>query len=182
MSGNEDSESFVKLDWYVVRTQTKRENAAARYIRKELGLEVVAPQIRYTKSTRRGKVLWKEAMFPGYVFVKFKRELDEKAVCYSPGVLKLVQFGDHVPAIEESFVIQISEMVGDDEMLDVEHEVEAGQEYEVADGVLKGEVGEVLEVLSGGQRVMMLMEMIGGQRTVEFDVHTLLLSKPGFKE
>lgn len=168
----------INMNWYVIRTQTKREQTAAGYIRKELGLEVVAPQIRYTKITRRGKVLWKEAMFPGYVFVKFQRELSERAVCYAPGVLTLVKFGEQVPAIEESVVLQMASMVGEDEILDLEHSVKEGMEYEVADGALKGTVGEVLEVLPSGERVLMLMDMIGGPRAVEMDVFSLLLSKP----
>ncbi len=173
------SESEAKEEWYVVRAQTKREHMSARYIRKELGLEVVAPQIRYTKVTRRGKVLWKEAMFPGYLFVKFDRYVDEKAVCYAPGVLKLVRFGDYVPGIEEEFVQNLKDIVGDEEVLDLQCGVELGQEYEVASGVLKGNVGEVVEVLSGGQRALLLMEMIGGERVIEVDVFSLLLpSRP----
>ena len=169
----------MKEKWYVVRAQTKREHTSARYIRKELGLEVVAPQIRYTKVTRRGKILWKEAMFPGYLFVKFDRNVDEKAVCYAPGVLKMVRFGDYVPSIEEGFVLNLKNIVGDEEVLDLQHGVELGQEYEVADGALKGNVGEVVEVLSGGQRVLFLMEIIGGERVVEVDVFSLLLpSRP----
>jgi len=173
------SDSEAKEKWYVVRAQTKREHTSARYIRKELGLEVVAPQIRYTKVTRRGKVLWKEAMFPGYLFVKFDREVDEKAVCYAPGVLKMVRFGDYVPGIEEEFVLNLKDIVGDEEVLDLQHGVELGQEYEVVDGALKGNVGEVVEVLSGGQRALLLMEIIGGERVIEVDVFSLLLpSRP----
>jgi transcriptional antiterminator RfaH len=169
----------VYLKWYVVRSQTKREQTSAVYIRKELGLDVVAPQIRYTKVTRRGKVLWKEAMFPGYLFVKFDRMLDEKAVCYAPGVLKLVRFGDEVPCIGEDFVLSLRELVGDEEMLDLQVGVEIGHEYEVATGVLKGSVGEVVEVLPGGQRALLLMEMIGSERLIEIDIFSLLLpSRP----
>ncbi|MGJ8655504.1 MAG: transcription termination/antitermination protein NusG [Akkermansiaceae bacterium] len=165
--------------WYVVRAQPKREHISAKYIRKELGLEVVAPQIRYTKVTRRGKVLWKEAMFPGYLFVKFDRDVDERGVCYAPGVLKLVRFGDYVPDIGEEFVLSLRDIVGDEEVLDLQHGVELGQEYEVAGGALKGSVGEVVEVLPGGQRALLLMEMIGGERVIEVDVYSLLLpSRP----
>ncbi len=165
--------------WFVVRAQTKREHTSARYIRKELGLEVVAPQIRYTKVTRRGKVLWKEAMFPGYLFVKFDRNVDEKAVCYAPGVLKMVRFGDYVPELGEVFVMGLKDVVGDEEVLDLTHGVELGKEYEVASGALKGSKGEVTEILPGGQRAMLLMEMIGSERTIEVDVFSLLLpSRP----
>lgn len=169
------SEKGESEKWYVVRAQTKREHTSARYIRKELGMEVVAPQIRYTKVTRRGKVLWKEAMFPGYLFVKFDRDVDEKGVCYAPGVLKLVRFGDYVPDIAEEFVQNLKDMLGGEEVLDLERGVEVGQEYELVDGALKGEKGEVMEVLPGGQRAMLLMELIGGERVIEVDVFSLLL-------
>ena len=43
----------------------------------------------------------------------------------------------------------------------------------------EGNVGEVVEVLAGGQRAMLLLEMIGGERTIEVDVFSLLLpSRP----
>lgn len=165
--------------WYVVRAQTKREHVSAKYIRKELGLEAIAPQIRYTKVTRRGKVLWKEAMFPGYLFVKLDRDLDERGVSYSPGVLKLVRFGDYVPDIKEEFIFSLRDLVDDAEILDLSHGVELGGEYEVADGVLKGQKGEIVEVMTGGQRVMILMEIMGEGREVEMDIHSLLLpSRP----
>jgi len=118
-------------------------------------------------------------MFPGYLFVKFDRDVDEKGVCYAPGVLKLVRFGEYVPELEEEFVLGLKNIVGDEEVLDLKHGVELGQECEVADGAFKGQIGEVVEVLSGGQRVMLLLEMIGGEREIEVDVYSLLLpSRP----
>lgn len=165
--------------WYVVRAQMKREHTSARYIRNQLGLEVVAPQIRYTKVTRRGRILWKEAMFPGYLFVKFDRDLDERGVCYAPGILKMVRFGDYVPDLQEDFIVGLMDVVGDEEVLDLRHEVELGQEYELASGAFSGQTGEVVDVLPGGQRAMLLMEMIGGSRTIEVDIFSLLLpSRP----
>jgi len=166
--------------WYVVRAQTKREHISARYIRKELDLEVVAPQIRFTKVTRRGKVLWKEAMFPGYLFVKFDRAEDEKGVCYAPGVLKLVKFGDDAPSLKERFVLALKDEIGKEDTLDLERSVEEGREYELVDGSMKGSIGEVLEVLPGGQRALLLLEMLGSERVVEVDIFSLLLpSRPG---
>ncbi len=161
--------------WYVVRTQPKRERSSSAYLRKELGLEVVAPQISYDKITRRGKVRWREAMFPGYVFAKFSREQMEKAVCYSPGVLCLVRFGESVPAVDESFLLGLRDVVGDDEELELEHQLIEGDEYEVATGPMKGQKGKVMEVLSGGDRVKLMFDMIGSERSIDLDILSLLL-------
>jgi len=162
--------------WYVVRSQTKREKSAAAYLRKQLGLEVVAPQVSYIKSTRRGKVKWREAMFPGYLFVKFVREVDERAVCYAPGVLKVVKFGDEAPSIDEKFVVNLKSSLSDDDSLEIQREVKKGEGYEVAEGPMRGQEGVVLEVLPGGERVKLLFDFIGGEREVDMDIYQLLLS------
>lgn len=165
--------------WYVVRTQPKRERSASGYLRKELDLQVVAPLISYDKITRRGKVRWKEAMFPGYVFAKFSRESMEKAVCYAPGVLNLVRFGDSVPSIDEEFLLELIDLMGDSEDLALEHQLVEGDEYEVATGPLRGLKGIVLEVLPSGERVRLLFEMIGSERSIDMDILSLLLpSRP----
>ena len=165
--------------WYVVRSQTKRERAAAGYIRKELGLEVVAPQVSYIKSTRRGKVRWREAMFPGYLFVKFVREEYERAVCYAPGVLTLVKFGTYVPVIDEEFVLGLKDVLSGEEELELDRKVTEGEVYEVSEGPMKGQEGTVVEVLPGGERVKLLLGFIGGEREVDIDIYTLILpSRP----
>jgi len=169
--------------WYVVRALPKRERAAGAYIQKMLGLEVVAPQVSYIKPTKRGKVLWREAMFPGYLFVKFVRTEMERGVCAAPGVMKLVKFGDYVPTIDEEFVLQLQEVIGEEGAVALERVVEVGGKYEVANGPLQGQEGEVVEVLPGGERVKMLLEFIGGERLVEVDLYSLLLSaRPDMEE
>lgn len=168
--------SEEQAGWYVVRAQPKRERAASAYIQKMLGLEVVAPQVSYIKSTKRGKVLWREAMFPGYLFVKFVRSLHERGVCAAPGVLKLVKFGVYVPTIEEDFVLQLRDVVGEDSSLALERVVNVGGKYEVANGPMQGQEGEVVEVLPGGDRVRMLLEILGGEQFVEVDIYSLLMA------
>ena len=167
--------SDEQAGWYVVRAQPKRERAASAYIQKLLGLEVVAPQVSYIKSTKRGKVLWREAMFPGYLFVKFVRSEMERGVCAAPGVMKLVKFGEYVPTIEEQFVLQLRDVIGENCSLELERVVSVGGKYEVANGPMQGQEGEVVEVLPGGERVRMLLDFIGGERSVEVDIYSLLM-------
>ena len=76
-----------KLRWYVIKAQAKRERIAAKNIHARYGLEVFCPQIKYEKSTLRGKVLWTEALFPGYFFARFDLAMYYRQVCYAQGVI-----------------------------------------------------------------------------------------------
>ncbi|MFC5050709.1 transcription termination/antitermination protein NusG [Rubritalea spongiae] len=163
------------MAWYVVRSQPKRERLAASSLREALGIEVVCPIVKYQKVTRRGKVWWSEAMFPGYLFARFDRSQDGRAVQYAQGVLTLVQFGDYVPALSDSFMRSLKDELGDTEEVEIAHSVEAGESYEIAGGPLMGEMGEVVEVLPARERVRLLVEFIGGEREVELDIYSLLL-------
>ena len=71
----------MEAAWYVLRTQTKRESLAAASLREMGGIEVLSPRLRYRKVTRRGKVWWVEAMFPGYILARFSLEEQERADC-----------------------------------------------------------------------------------------------------
>lgn len=177
----DSSENIVELMegeenlWYAVRSQPKRERVAARSLRETMGLEVVCPLVKYKKVTRRGKVWWSEAMFPGYLFAKFDRKQHERGVKYAQGVMTLVKFGDYMPAVPAEFVESLVAELGEGEEVVISHEVEVGDQFEIAEGPLKGQVGDVVEVLPGSERVRLLIEFIGGDREVEMDLMSLLL-------
>lgn len=161
--------------WYAVRSQPKRERVATRSLRETMGLEVVCPLVKFQKVTRRGKVWWSEAMFPGYLFAKFDRRQHERGVKYSQGVMTVVKFGDYMPAIPSGFVESLVAELGEEDEVVISHEVEVGDQFEIADGPLKGQMGDVIEVLPGNERVRLLIEFIGGSRELEVDLMALLL-------
>ncbi len=161
--------------WYVVRAQPKRERIAARSLRETMGVEVVCPLVKFRKATRRGKVWWSEAMFPGYLFVKFDRKEQGRGVKYAQGVLTIVQFGESMPIVPPAFVEALSEQLGDQEEIVIAHAVEVGDQFELAEGPLSGQIGDVVEVLPGEERVRLLVEFIGGEQEVEVDLMSLLL-------
>ncbi|MEO1858102.1 MAG: transcription termination/antitermination NusG family protein [Rubritalea sp.] len=174
--------SEEKCYWYVVRAQPKRERVAARSLRATMGLEVVCPLVKFLKETRRGRVWWSEAMFPGYLFAKFNRKEDERGVRYARGVLTIVKFGKSMPVVPDVFVDSVTELLGEQEEVVIAHDVEVGAKFELAEGPLSGQIGDVMEVLPGKERVRLLVEFIGGAREVEVDLMSLLLpGRPDLK-
>ena len=167
--------------WYCLRTQTKRENLAAAALRELGGVEVLSPRLRYKKATRRGKVWWVEALFPGYVLAKFNLAEQERGVSYARGVSRILRFGGAAPSVPDSFVEELKSQLeaqgGDGDVLEVVPTLAAGDEVELAEGPLQGTTGEVIEVRPGSERVRIFIEFLGQGHAVEVDLFSLLLPK-----
>lgn len=163
--------------WYCVRTQTKRERVASESLKVLDGVEVLSPRLKYRKATKRGKIWWSEAMFPGYIFAKFVREQSERVVMHTQGVMCLVKFGADVPTVPENFINELQDSlkkVENDEII-LQPKIAIGDDVEVAFGAFEGEVGTILEVLPGIDRVRMLIELMGQPQVVDVDMFSLLL-------
>jgi transcriptional antiterminator RfaH len=171
--------------WYVVRTQTKRERVAAEHLRELEGVEVFCPILRYRKATRRGKVWWEEALFPGYVLAHFDMQEIERAVAFCHGVRGFVKFGKTIPAVPLWFVeemLQTWEAQSENEVLTLKPRLEKGDEVELAIGPLQGLKGAVIEVLPGSERVKVLLEFLGQPQMVDVDFFSLLLPRKPLPE
>jgi len=172
--------------WYVVRTQVKREKLAAEGLRRLEGVEVFLPRLRYQKTTRRGKVWWVEAIFPGYLLAKFDHFHMSRAVTYAQGVSKIVGFGNHVPEVPEDFVEALREEVArhqsENEEIVVDWSVKEGDRLEIADGPFKGMEGEVVQVRSAEKRVGLLLEFLGEMKPIEMSIYDLILERPDIPE
>jgi transcriptional antiterminator RfaH len=166
--------------WYCLKTQTKREAIAAAHLRELESVEVFCPMLRYRKATRRGKIWWVEALFPGYVLARFILDTEERAVMYSQGVRGLVRFGEKVPAIPDDFVEVLRQEVarqGAEEVLTVGPRITEGEEVELAHGPLGGVRATVVEVLPARERVKVLLEFLGREQVIEVDLFSLLLPR-----
>lgn len=174
-------ESMDDVAWYCLRTQTKRENLAAAALRELGGIEVLSPRLRYKKATRRGKVWWVEALFPGYILARFSLSQQERTVSYAKGVSRILRFGGCAPMVPESLVEELkAELIrqgGESDTLELSPSVAPGDEVELIDGPLRGTTGEVIEVRPGVDRVRIFIEFLGQGQAVDVDLYSLLLPK-----
>ena len=170
--------------WYCVRTQTKREHIASKSLNQLEGIETFCPRLRYKKATRRGKIWWVEAMFPGYIFAYFVRKDKERLIIHTHGVMTLLKFGTHVPTISSTFIAELCQQMqdqetGEDDMLTLQPTVQKGDAVEIAHGAMQGISGEVVEVLPANERVRLLIDFLGNPLVVDADLFSLILpNKP----
>ena len=178
-----DEEAIMPDDepaWYCVRTQTKREYLAAKSLAQLENVQSFCPRLRYRKATRRGKVWWVEAMFPGYIFAFFSRRSSERDIIHTRGVMKLLKFGNDAPEVPATFIAELLQQMenqddSEDDMLTLQPTVNKGDEVEVAHGALQGFQGEVVDILPALERVKILVEFLGNSQVVEIDLFSLIL-------
>ena len=166
-------------EWHCVQTKPKSEHIARASLLQFGDVEVYCPRIRYHKTTRRGKVWFTEALFPGYLFARFDLEQRLGAVRHANAVSRLLQFGGEYATLRPSVIAQIKHEMSGEELWTIEsHEaLTVGEETEVAHGPLRGLKGIVTGLLNGGERVRILMEMFGDMKEVEVAVDALIATR-----
>jgi transcriptional antiterminator RfaH len=166
--------------WYCVRSRPKSEHIAARNLQQFAHLdEVFCPRIRFEKPTRRGKVWFVEALFPGYFFARFDLVTDLRAVNAAPGVTGVLHFADFYPQVHDSYIRDLREEFPEAEnaVRVIRPEISPGDEIVVTDGVMKGLKTIVTRLVGGGDRVAVLLEWLGQEREAEVSLRSVM--RPG---
>ena len=162
------------LAWYVVHTRPKCEHIAAGLMAGLGGVETYCPRIRFQKNTRRGKVWFVEALFPSYFFARFIPSESMRAVNYSQSVIKVVDFGGNLTSVPDSAIAALKAEMKDIEICEVEVGVKVGDLVELTEGPMRGMKGIVNAMLTGVERVRILLEFLGRENAVEVPLSKIL--------
>ena len=154
--------------WYCLRSQPKHEHIAAAHVRMLEEVTVFCPRIRFRRATRQGVVWVTEAMFPGYLFARFDLEEKHRQVRYAFGVSGIVQFGGRYPVIEDEVLAPLQNQAGAAEVTELTHEITEGDHVTII-GAFAGLEAVVIQVLSGKERVKILMDFLGRKTEVEVE-------------
>lgn len=162
------------IAWRCVRTKPKSEHIAARHINLLEAVDVYCPRIRYPKTTRRGRVWFVEALFPGYLFCRFDLWESLRAINAAPGVTGVVQFGGRYSALPEGAIDSLRAEFAAEEPVVVEQILLPGDSVEIVEGPLRGQSGVITWLPPGRDRVRVLLEFLGQEREVEVPLEVLL--------
>lgn len=160
--------------WYVVHTRPKCEHIAAALMAGLENVEAWCPRIRFQKNTRRGKVWFVEALFPSYFFAKFAPTESLRAVKYSQSVIKVVDFGGNLTPVPDRAIEELKAEMKNIDICEVEVGVKVGDTVELTEGPMRGLKGIVNALLSGADRVRILLEFLGRENAVEVPMSKIL--------
>ncbi len=163
-----------QVAWFCVRSQPKHEHIAARHLQQIDGVEVFNPQIRFRRPSRQGTYWVTEAMFPNYLFARFDWKTVLNQVHYAPGVSGVVHFGPRWPTVPDEIIESLRATLGENEVHLVPAEFSPGDQVQVAGGMFHGLQAVITQALPGRQRVLVLMDFLGRQATVEVPVESVV--------
>lgn len=153
--------------WYCIHTKPKCEHLVAASLKAFEGVEPYCPRLRFQRSTPRGKVWFTEALFPSYLFARFVMNESFRAVKHAHNVIRIVEFGgEPSPVPDETIELLKKEMRGQD-IREVTHVLKVGETVEIAEGPMRGLTGIVENIVSGDERVCLLLDFLGRQSVVQ---------------
>jgi transcriptional antiterminator RfaH len=160
--------------WFCLRSQPKHEHIAAGHLRQFADVEVFNPRIRFTRSTRHGPAVVTESMFPSYLFARFDWTTGLSKVNYAPGVAEIVHFGNKWPTVPHEVIEDLQRAVGREELQVINNDLELGETVNVSGGLFHGLEAVITQVLPARQRVVVLMDFLGRQTTVELGMDCVI--------
>src|ERR1700722_10940433 len=172
-----DRTESAQSAWYCLRSQSKHEHIAAARLRLLEGVTVFCPRIRFKRATRQGLVWVTEAMFPSYLFARFELAKMHLQVRYSHGVSGIVRFADRYPTIEEESLMHLRDHTGTGEVKELSYDLSEGDQVRIVGGAFVGLQAVVTRVLSGKERIKILMDFLG--RAMEAEVRCTRVLRQG---
>jgi transcriptional antiterminator RfaH len=166
-----------EVRWFCLKSQPKHEHIAAAHLRQMTGVEVFCPRLRFKRPTVRGPKWFEEAMFPGYLFSRFHFAARHKEVRYAMGISNIVRFGTHYAAIDDSIIDSLRRQTNGEQIAVIESEVKVGDTVKIVEGSLRGLEAVVMNILSGRERVRVLLNFLGREIQADVDRPAVLPAK-----
>ncbi len=162
------------MNWYVVQTKPKKEEEATSYLALN-HLEVFHPlmEVFIQKNGRMTKIT--QPLFPGYIFVKFDLYQSYPLVKWARGVKKILGFGDSPTPLSEEVIQVIKDRMDKDGVVRQTVQLKPNDLVRIKSGPLKDLIGIFDRWVSEGERVRILINLIGYQPEVE--LHYSMLEK-----
>jgi len=160
--------------WYAVQTKPKKEAEATSYLSIK-GLEVFNPLIE-TFLPRNGKIekAWK-SLFPNYFFVRFDLDQSYSLVRWARGVKKVLGYGAYPIPVSNDVIDLIRQRTDGNGVVRKTGHFGHDDLIRIKSGPLKELLGIFDRWVSDGERVRVLLKLVGYQPVVE--LHYSLLEK-----
>lgn len=168
----------MTAQWYALRSKPNKEEAAWQQARAR-GFETFYPRLRVQTVNPRARQV--KPYFPGYLFVKADLGAVGSSVFqYLPHASGLVCFGDEPASVPEALIQAIHSRIGEIAAAGGElyHGLKNGDIVSIHDGPFAGYEAIFDARLSGGDRVRVLLDWLGGRRVpVELDAAQIARAK-----
>ena len=163
------------MNWYCLHTKPQRENYAAEQLAENLSLEVYFPRMRRQKVVRRMRREVTEPLFPQYLFCRFDLVTEYRAVRYTREVIDVLSFGQQPAIVNETLIDELKTWCCEAAQIRPQPIFSSGDRVEITDGPLQGLEAVIMQERSGGDRVAVLLSILGCD--AQLTIRSCLLAK-----
>ena len=146
--------------WYVVHTKPGNEHRVEANLSNQK-IEILLPLLRVFQD-RQGRPVQKiTPLFSNYLFAKLDLDLHYYKVKWTRGVNRILGSGDGPIPISDKVIQAIKERMGKNSFVNLKDELEEGNIVQFTSGPFKDLIGVFEKKMSDGERVRILLSLIG---------------------
>lgn len=168
------SEPQSTRHWFVANSKPRQEATAKQQLENQ-GYTVYLPFLKRSKHIRGRWQEKIEVLFPGYLFLKLDLAKDNLAPIRSTrGMKGLIRFGDNLAPLPDEVIeyVQSRELEYLSEKPEPAKRFQKGDSLNIVGGPFDG-LEAVFQMSNSTDRVLVLLSILGGQKTVSIDVNNI---------
>ena len=154
-------------DWYVVYSKPHKEEQAQFHLRMK-GLDVFFPRLDLIRVAEKRKRII--PLFPNYLFVKLHLPTEFHYVIWSPGVKRIVSFGDRPIPLDDAVISFLKQQTDPEGLIKARSQLHPGQEVEIRGGPFDGLIAIIQDPPDARGRVRILLRLLSRQVSVKLGV------------
>ena len=157
----------MQRNWYVVYSKPHKEEQAQFHLRMK-GVEVFFPRLDLVRVVeKRRRVI---PLFPNYLFVRVNLQTESHYVIWSPGVKRLVSFGERPIPVDDGIVNFLQQQTDGEGLIKARSQLRPGQEVEIRGGPFDGLLAIIQDPPDDKGRVKVLLKLLSRQISVKLGV------------
>lgn len=156
------------MNWYAIYTKPKQEDRVEENL-SHASLEVFNPKLKRKKVIHGRYECVIQPFFPCYIFVRFEPTHHYHMVKYTRGVRNIVGNPGSPWPVSEEIIDIVKSRINEDGYIVIRPDIKVGNSVEIIEGPLKGFVGIFEKETKDRDRVIVLLNTIEYQATVEIE-------------
>ena len=157
----------IQRDWYVVYSKPHKEEQAQFHLRMK-NLDVFFPRLDLVRVAEKRKRII--PLFPNYLFVRIHLPTEFHYVSWSPGVKRIVSFGERPIPLDERVVDFLRQQTDPEGVIKACSQLRPGQEVEIRGGPFDGLIAIIQDPPDAKGRVKILLNLLSRQISVKLGV------------
>lgn len=158
------------MKWYVVQCKVNQQQRAEANLSNQ-GFNIFSPRIPVERIVRRKRVIRKDFVFPGYIFIRLDLDSsDWRALSNTRGVGKIVSFNGLPCSVSDDLIIALHQQ------FDIQRKTvtlfKTGDKVQVTDGCFK-DIEAIVKAVTPDERVIVLLHILHSPQILAFPVTQL---------